>query len=317
MKLRAEQPHETVAAFLEQLEEEIVPGYDALTVSSARELSSGIYGQETNRVAVDTVRDISIVGPDGDDLPLRVYAPEGNGHPVVLWVHGGGFTLGGIDTHDPTCRRLVDHLDCVIVSVDYRLAPEHEFPAGLQDVYCAAKWIKSNAEEIRADPTRFAIGGQSAGGNLAAATTHLARDRDEEMFEYQVLIYPITDHNFDTVSYRKNAEGYYLTREKMKWFWNNYLPHEIDGANPYVSPLRAHDFSDLPPATVITAGFDPICSEGVQYAEKLEEAGVPVNAINYEDMIHAFFVMYDDGPPQTREAMEEIRRDLASVFDLE
>ena len=238
---------------------------------------------------VATVEDRLITGPDAD-VPVRIYTPEGNGpFPVLVWLHGGGWVLGSIETNDATCRALTNEARCITVSVGYRLAPETKFPGGLDDSYAAATWAAENAASFGGDPSRVAIGGASAGGNLAAAVTLLARERGGPNLVHQLLVYPVTDLAQDTASYRENAEGYGLTRSTMAWYRALYLSNETERVNPLVAPLRAADLSGLPPALVITAEYDPLRDEGEAYARRLTEAGVPTQCTRYGGMIHLFF----------------------------
>ena len=239
--------------------------------------------------AVAKVEDRLIPGP-GPDVPIRIYTPEGDGPcPVLVWLHGGGWVLGSIETNDATCRALTNEAHCITVSVGYRLAPETKFPGGLEDSYAAAAWAAGNAASFGGDPSRVAIGGASAGGNLAAAVTLLARERGGPRLVHQLLVYPVTDLAQDTDSYRENAEGYGLTRSTMAWYRELYLSNETERANPLVAPLQAADLSGLPPALVITAEYDPLRDEGEAYARRLTDAGVRTRCTRYDGMIHLFF----------------------------
>ncbi len=240
---------------------------------------------------VAKVEDRTIPGPAGE-IPIRIYWPEGTGpFPVLVYFHGGGWVIGSITSHDATCRTLTNAAGCMIVSVDYRLAPEHKFPAAAEDAYTATKWVAEHGAAIGADPRRVAVGGDSAGGNLAAVVSLMARERGGPPLAYQLLVYPVTDYRFDTPSYGENAEGYLLTKQSMEWFWNHYLNDASQGDHPYASPLRAQDLRGLPPALVITAEYDPLRDEGAAYAARLQEAGVPAACSRYDGMIHGFFGM--------------------------
>lgn len=233
----------------------------------------------------------TIPGPGGE-IPVRIYTPHGEGpFPALVYYHGGGWVIGDLDGVDVPCRLLTNRANCVVVSVDYRLAPEHKFPAAVDDAYAAAKWVVENASSIQVDPARVAVGGDSAGGNLAAVTALMARDLEGPALCYQLLIYPVTNHAYTTASYRDNADGYLLTKDSMVWFWNHYLREEQDGQHPYASPLLAEDLSGLPSALVMTAEFDPLRDEGEAYASRLQEAGVAVEVERYNGMIHGFFWM--------------------------
>lgn len=240
---------------------------------------------------VARVEDRCIPGPGGD-IPVRIYTPAGPGPlPVLVYFHGGGWVMSDLDTHDGLCRALANRSGAVVVSVDYRLAPEARFPAALEDASAATLWVWRNSAYLGADPSRVAVGGDSAGGNLAAATCLWARERGAPPIAFQLLIYPVVDRDFDTRSYHENAEGYHLSRESMIWFWRQYLAEEADGRNPLASPLRADSLAGLPPALVLTAEYDPLRDEGEAYAARLREAGVPVTLTRYQGMIHGFVRM--------------------------
>jgi acetyl esterase len=265
---------------------------------------------------VAKVEDRRIPGP-GPDIPVRIYTPTGLGpFPVLVWFHGGGWVVGDLDTADPTARHLAVGADCVVVSVDYRLAPETKFPGAADDCYAATLWAARNAAQINGDPTRIAVGGDSAGGNLAAAVALMARDRSALSLAFQLLVYPVTACDFNTTSYRQNAEGYLLTRDGMQWYWNHYLNHPSEASNPYAAPLGAQDFTGLPPALVITAEMDPLCDEGAAYAQRLQDAGVPTQYRRYDGMIHGFFGMpalLDKGKQALAEAATALRQAFTAV----
>jgi acetyl esterase len=199
--------------------------------------------------------------------------------------------IGDLDTHDVLCRQLTAEAGVSVVSVDYRLAPEHKFPAAVDDAWAATRWIVAHAPELGVDGGRIAVGGDSAGGNLAAVVALLARDHGGPPIRLQALLYPVTDTDLDTPSYRANADGFLLTRDSMKWFFGHYLKGEADGADWRVAPLRAKSLEGVAPALVVTAGFDPLRDEGEAYAARLGTAGVRVDAIRYGGMIHGFAPM--------------------------
>jgi acetyl esterase len=242
--------------------------------------------------AIYRVEDRHIPGAAGD-IAARVYTPEGNPPMgVLVFFHGGGWVVGDLESHDRVCRALANQAGCVVVSVDYRLAPEHVFPAGAEDCYAATKWIAENAAALGADGSRLAVGGDSAGGNLAAVVALMARDRGRPQLRYQLLVYPAFDPEMKFPSQSEFADdGYVLSRADMAWFWNHYLNNANDGANPYANPARAKDLSRLPAALVITAGLDPLRDEGEAYAEQLRKAGVTVAARRGEGLTHGFFNM--------------------------
>lgn len=242
-------------------------------------------------VPIGKTEDRTIPGPAGD-IPVRIYTPVAAGGtcPALVYYHGGGWVIGDLDTHDALCRTLANEAGCKVVAVHYRLAPEHPFPAAIDDAFAAVKWIESNSSEIGIDPNRIAVAGDSAGGNLAAAVCLRAKAEKGPQIAFQLLIYPVTDAPRGTGSYESFAEGYFLEAEGMDWFWNHYvLSGGADPANPYAAPLRAPSLAGLPPAYVVTAGFDVLRDEGKAYAEALKQAGVEVEYVNYEGMIHGFF----------------------------
>ncbi len=259
---------------------------------------------------VEWVEDRLIPGPGGE-IPIRIYADrEAGNRPAILYYHGGGWVLGDIRTHDRVTRYLATGSSCVVVSVNYRLAPEHPFPAAVEDAYAALQWVSTNAETIGADPLRIAVAGDSAGGNLAAVVSLLSRDRKGPPICCQALIYPATDlSSLNSSSYRQFGEGFLLTKEGMEWFRSHYLPNSEDWIGPYASPLLAPDHRNLPPAIVITAQFDPLRDEGEAYAEKLRQAGVPVKLFRYDGMIHGF-VSFPDVFRQARDALDRIASEV-------
>ncbi|MFD5559823.1 alpha/beta hydrolase [Kitasatospora griseola] len=266
-----------------------------------------------NPESVGSVEELTVPGPGGP-LPLRVYRPERDGRlPVLLYLFGGGWTLGSPDTGDAICRRLTNAVGCVTVSVGYRLAPEHPFPAAVHDVIAGAEWIAANAAELGVDPERIAVGGDSAGGNLAAALTLAARERGGPALRHQLLVYPNTDHAADTPSVREHDDPLLFNRRSVAWYWGHYLADPADGADPLASPLRAPSLAGLPPATVITAEYDPLRDEGEAYARALRAAGVPVELRRYDGMPHGFFAMagvLDDGRDAQRHAADRLREAL-------
>jgi len=278
-----------------------VPAWDTLTPEEARAMPRMALGAPEE---VARIEDRSIPGPAGS-IPVRVYTPAGDApFPILVFFHGGGWVIGDLESHDPVCRALANAAACVVVSVDYRRAPEARFPAAAEDCFAATAYVAGHAAEFGGDPSRLAVGGDSAGGNLAAVVSLMARDRRGPRIAFQLLVYPVTDFNFETASYQQNAEGYLLTTNAMRWFWNHYLPSPDEGAHPYASPLRADNLSGLPPALVITAEFDPLRDEGNAYGEALRAAGVPVTVHCYDGMIHGFFNMFT-AIPQARAALDE------------
>ena len=255
--------------------------------------------------AVHAVEDLQIPGTAGP-VPVRLYRPQADSRlPILVYLHGGGWMMGSIATHDALCRNLCARSGMVVASVEYRLAPEHKFPAGLEDCYAAVQWLAEQAESLGLDRERLAVGGDSAGGNLAAAVTLLARQRGGPAIGFQLLIYPVLDFDFDTPSYRENASGFHLTRDDMIWSWRQYLARELDGYTPLASPLRADDLSGLPPAMILTAEYDPLRDEGEAYADRLAQNGVPVTCRRHAGMIHGF-IRRPTQLDQARTALDEI-----------
>lgn len=258
----------------------------------------------------------SIPGPEGE-IPVRVYVPReaaaGELLPVLVYYHGGGFVIGSLDSYDSLCRAIANRADCIVVSVDYRLAPEHKFPAAVDDCCAALDWVEAMAEELGGDPDRIAIGGDSAGGNLAAVTAINARDNDGPPLVLQVLIYPVLGGAPETASHHDFAVGYLLTRKNILWFYDHYLNDEAELSDPRFAPLLADDLSGLPPTLLIVAGYDPLCDEGLAYGARLKEAGVTVDLARYPGMTHGFVTM-SDPIDKGKEAIDQIARALRQAF---
>jgi acetyl esterase len=270
-------------------------------------------GDDLTPEAVGDVHDQIIQGADGE-IPARIYRPALSGPlPMLVYFHSGGWVTGSLGSCDATCRALANLAQCLVISVAYRLAPEHPFPAAVQDAYAAVQWAIAMASALGGDETHVAVAGESAGGNLATVVALMARDSNSPMPVYQVLIYPIVNYAFDTPSYEEHANAPFLSRDEMRWFWRHYLPDEASGATPYASPLRAEDLSGLPAALIITAEYDPLRDEGEAYARRLQEARVPVVMNRYDGMVHGFLTM---APvvEQARIALLEIAAQLRSAF---
>jgi len=251
---------------------------------------------------------------DADGVPVRVYRPSPDpGLPVIVYFHGGGWTIGSVEQFDPIARQIANATSAIVVSVDYRLAPEHPFPAPLDDCWRALLWTAKNAAGFGGDGSRLAVMGDSAGGNLAAVCALLARDEGGPDLAMQVLVYPVVDSVLDTPSYRANGEGHLLTRADMEWFFSCYLGSGADPADWRISPLRAPDLRGVAPAVVITAEFDPLCDEGGAYARRLVEAGVPVVNLPYDGMIHAFFGL-SAAFDASRDAMRRVSAEVCRAF---
>jgi acetyl esterase len=290
---RSERLHPEVRALLEMMDAQGAPpleSQDPIEARTSRAEPMKMLGGEPE--VLGRVENLSIPGPDGD-LPVRLYASEYGGlRPALIYFHGGGFVFGNLETHDAVCRALAKESGGVVISVDYRLSPEHKFPAAVEDAYAATVWAAASAERLGIDPHRIAVGGDSAGGNLATVIAMRCRDAGGPELAAQLLIYPVTDvSSFETGSHRELGEGYFLTRAGMEWFTSHYLASANQARHPEVSPLLATDLSGLPAALVITAEFDPLRDEGEAYAQRLQEAGVRVTVSRYPGMIHGFVSM--------------------------
>ena len=266
--------------------------------------------------ALRSVEDRVVPGPGGG-IPVRVYRPETEAAalPVLTFFHGGGWVFGNLESHDHVCRALAHEADCLVVAVDYRLAPEHKYPAALDDCYAVTAWLAANAPEMGGDGARIAVGGDSAGGNLAAAVCLAARERGGPAIAFQLLIYPATDHTADTDSLARNAIGYLLTRDAIEWCKALYLRDADDARDPLASPLLADDLAGLPPALVQTAEFDPLLDEGTAYAERLAAAGVATEHLTYAGMVHGFVRMgalIDDANAAIADAAKRLKAALAA-----
>lgn len=224
-------------------------------------------------------------------IPVRLYRPRSGTLPLLVYFHGGGWVVGSVAISDPFCRALANASSCALLSVEYRLAPEDRYPAAADDAYAATRWSAEHASDLGIDPARIAVGGSSAGGNLAAAVTLMARERAAPTIAFQLLHVPVIDHDFGTESYRTNATGCGLTQAGMRWFWDHYVPDPKLRDEPYASPIRAKDHSRLPPAHVVTAECDPLRDEGKAYAARLLKAGVPTTYVEYAGMVHGFTSM--------------------------
>ncbi|MDT7583500.1 MAG: acetyl esterase [Pseudonocardiales bacterium] len=283
--------HPEAQGLLDALAEAGLPATEEMTVPNARAATAGFLALQGEPVEVASVLDRTVPGPAGE-IPVRVYTPAGEGPlPVVVYFHGGGWVIGDLEVVDQPCRQLASAAGAIVVSVDYRLAPEHRYPAAFDDCYAATVWVGAHAAEIGGDPARLAVAGDSAGGNLAAAVALAARDRGGPELAAQLLIYPVTDFNFGTASYQDNREGYLLTKGSMQWFWAHYLGAQDLDKDPYACPLRADSLVGLPPAYVATSEYDPLRDEGEAYARRLEEAGVAVTAKRFDGLLHGFFWM--------------------------
>jgi len=264
---------------------------------------------------VERIEERSVPGPDGDAIAVRLYAPADAARlgPALVYFHGGGWVIGNLDTHDNLCRALANRSGARVVSVDYRLAPESPWPAAPEDCYAVVRHLAERGAALGIDGSRLAVGGDSAGGNLAAVVALMARDRSGPALRHQLLLYPVVDHDFDRPSYSENADGYFLTRDAMRWFWDQYVADPARRHEAYASPLRAEKLEGLPAATVLTAEFDPLRDEGEAYAERLRGAGVTTTATRYDGQIHGFVSLldvFDAG----RRAVDQIGATLRTAF---
>jgi acetyl esterase len=303
-----------VQKWLQALASSGVATLETMSIEEAREAmraSSDLLGPGE---PVARVEDRMIAGAEGN-IPIRIYDPVGTGSvPAVIMFHGGGWVVGSIETHDAYCRDLANAAQLMVVSVDYRLAPEHRYPAAAEDAYAATKWIAEHGGEIGADGSRLATIGDSAGGNLATVVALMARDRDGPALKLQVLLYPIVDDNFDTDSYLRNMEGYHLTRDTMIWFWDQYAPEKSQRDQPYASPLQASNLADLPPALIVVAEYDPLLDEGEAYAKRLQGAGNSVQLLRYAGTIHGF-ARRTKIWPHARECLAEVAKCLRKALE--
>jgi acetyl esterase len=278
-----------IAAIIEQLDSGFPPVHQ-MSGAEARALIRSRLVPPARPEPVAEVTDRSIEG-QGGPIPVRSYRPEAAGPlPVVVYAHGGGFVFCDLDSHDDLCRNLANLVPAVVVSVGYRLAPENTWPAAAEDVYAATCWAYDNAAALGSDPGRLVVGGDSAGGNLAAVATVISRDRGGPRPAAQLLIYPVIAADFDTESYRLFGQGYYNPEPALRWYWDCYVPSGEDRAHPYATPVTAV-LHGLPPAVLVVAGHDPLRDEGLAFGAALEAAGVPTRQLRYEGGIHGFMTM--------------------------
>ena len=292
------------------------PAVETMTAEEARAFLAGRRPPVANLDDVASADDLLIPGPGGD-VPVRVYRPHGVGGsaPAVVFAHGGGFVLCDLDSHDSFCRAMARRTETVVVSVDYRLAPEHRAPAAVEDVFAAWTWVIDRADGLGIDPSRVLVAGDSAGGNLAAVTALMCRDRGVAMPLGQVLLYPAIEPFFDTESYRKYSTGYVNTRDAMQYYWRQYLDDSMPSPDWLVAPARAETHSGLPPAVAVTAGFDVLQSEGVSYAQRLREANVSVVHRDYPGLFHGFVTImpFSAGSAARRLLWSDMRRLIAAT----
>ena len=289
------------------------PRITGLTPAEARAWATSMRRPSRQPREIELVVDRTLPGPDGP-LPVRVYHPvPSEPRPLLVHFHGGGWVLGSVEDADPTARRLACDADAVVVSIDYRLAPEHPFPAAVDDAVAATRWLQAHADEVGGDASRVLVGGDSAGGNLAAVTTLALRDSGDQPLAGQYLLYPVTDADFTRDSMIRHATGKLLETADMGWFWDHYCPEPEARRHWRSSPLRADSMKDLPPAIVALAGHDPLFDEGRDYADRLVADGVPVTCRIAEDLVHGYFGL-GDASARCDEEIAEVSmliRDLA------
>jgi acetyl esterase len=303
-------------AVIERAAKSGLPAYHTLSAAEARRLY-----KETRRAlyppvpAVEAVRELAAPGPAGP-IPLRLYRGLGTAAetslPLLVYFHGGGWTVGDLDTHDIVCRTLANRARCAVIAVDYRMGPEHKFPAAVEDCVAATRWAAGQAAALGVDAARIAVGGDSAGGNLATVAAITLRDAGGPPLVFQALAYPATDQRMDLPSHTRFAQGYLLTRDNMLWYRGNYLaPADYDDWR--ASPLRAADLARLPPAHILTAGYDPLRDEGRAYSDRLVAAGVPVLYECFEGMAHGFITM-GGAVAAANHALYRLGQSLAQAF---
>ncbi|MGZ5550394.1 MAG: alpha/beta hydrolase [Nitrososphaeraceae archaeon] len=305
--------------FLEKLQQSGGPPIYTLTPSEARNVLSGLQAAPIEKLPAEIENKTIPVGPN-DEISIQIVKPPGTGNetlPVVMYFHGGGWVLGGFDTHERLLRELANGAHAAVVFVNYTRSPEAKYPIPIEEAYAATKWIAENGQTLNLDPSRLVVAGDSVGGNMATAVALLAKERGGPPIIFQLLFYPVTDANFDTPSYLAYQEGYFLTREAMKWFWDNYLSNDTNRKEPTVSPLQAsvEQLSGLPPALVIVGENDVLRDEGEAYAHKLMKAGVPTTATRYLGTIHDFVMLNPiTDTPASRGAIDQASHTLKEIY---
>jgi len=303
--------------FLDQMSAQPSPKLWEVPVEGARAMFAAMMQLVgPKEVAIGKIENLVMPGPGGD-LRLRNYTPVAAGSdalPTLIFFHGGGFVLGDLDTHDGLCRILANEAGARVIAVDYRLAPEHKFPAAVEDALAALAWVEANASKLGVDANRLAVGGESAGGALAAILAQAASEKKKPKLDFQLLMFPVLQVGGETVSLREFAEGYFLERATLEWFYDCYLPADAGKSDPRISPLLAKDFTGLPPAYMMLGGYDPLHDEGTQYAEKLRAAGVAVTVADYPDMVHTF-IYFEGMLPQAHEALVAAAAAMKAAFN--
>ena len=278
-----------IVAFLKVLEDAQLPKIWELPVTKLRQESQLRYGMSGGVTAIHSIENRYIPGPTSD-LHIRIYRPSDEANlPATVYFHGGGWVLGFIDLYDPCLTQLAKSSNSVVIAVNYQKAPEHAFPIPLDDCFATLTWVINNAQSFNINPHSVGVAGDSAGGNLAAAVALRARDEKLPPLKFQLLVYPCIDTNFSTYGYTEFAEGYGLTTKTMQWFWGQYLGDPKNAANPYACPSKASSFANLAPSIFITAQYDPLVTDSVNYANQLKNAGNPVTYKEFEGVIHGFF----------------------------
>ncbi len=323
-------PTDDMQAVLDQFAKFGVPPIESLTPTAARNAPTFKNAAEEMLAESATARLTSVAKPmpppvgkidhitipqKGGDLLARVFTPKGDGpFPVIVYFHGGGWVIANLDVYEPSCRALCNAAEAIVVSVAYRQAPEHKYPAAAEDAYAAVQWAMANAGSLGGDPSCVAVAGESAGGNLATVSCLMARDNGGQMPIAQLLVYPVTDAGMNTPSYRENANAKPLNAAMMKWFWNLYLENASQGREAYASPMMAQSLQGLPPAIVITAENDPLRDEGEAYAKRLADEGVSVDFKRFDGVTHEFFGLAG-AVSKAKEALKLATDGLKKVFD--
>ena len=304
-------------SFLKSLQQNPGPPIYTLLPDQARAVLSGLQASGTVQKLPAEIENRTIPGgPNAKEISITIVRPQSNSNetlPVVMYFHGGGWVLGGFDTHERLVRELANKANVVVIFVNYTPSPEAKYPVALEEAYAATKWIAQNGKTVNVNASRLAVAGDSVGGNMAAAVALLAKERDGPPIRFQLLFYPVTDANFETSSYMKYQEGYWLSREAMKWFWDNYVSNQTNIKEPTVSPLRASidRLRGLPPTLIINGEFDVLRDEGEAYAHKLMEAGVQVTAVRYHGTIHDFVMLNAlSDTPAARGAIDQASNSL-------
>ena len=309
--------HPQTRALLDLIESRQIPPTHMLSVADAR-----AYYRDRRSVTqpapadVAQVQELQASGPHGS-IPLRLYRPLGSAEtetlPVLVYYHGGGWTIGDLDTHDSLCRELANGAGCAVIAIDYRMGPEHRFPAAVDDCLAATRWVNANAAALHLDAARLAVGGDSAGGNLAAVISIAARDSGDLPIAFQLLIYPATNQHRTSASHAENAQGYLLTTDTMDYFTGHYIADPAQYDDWRASPLLHENLANLPPALVLTAGFDPLRDEGKAYAERLTAAGNRASYVCFDRQIHGFITMgklIDEANTAVASCAAELKRAL-------